>query len=163
MPLVLGGVRFDHPRGLAGHSDGDVLAHALVDAVLGAAGLGDIGSLFPPGDERFDPQWAYHALAWVLRDQGMLRKPEEAQHGVSLARQRFAHPRQIQEPDGLHYADEDRPEKAAVEHKRVLNEQLDRLGMTHVDIQWASRECVKENWPEAGSPCVRPTVARARA
>jgi 2-C-methyl-D-erythritol 2,4-cyclodiphosphate synthase len=49
-PLVLGGVRFDHPRGLAGHSDGDVLAHALIDAVLGAAGLGDIGSLFPSGD-----------------------------------------------------------------------------------------------------------------
>lgn len=53
VPLVLGGVRVDHPRGLAGHSDGDVVAHALVDAVLGAAGLGDIGSLFPPGDERF--------------------------------------------------------------------------------------------------------------
>jgi 2-C-methyl-D-erythritol 2,4-cyclodiphosphate synthase len=50
---VLGGVRLDHARGLAGHSDGDVLAHALVDAVLGAAGLGDIGSLFPSGDERF--------------------------------------------------------------------------------------------------------------
>jgi 2-C-methyl-D-erythritol 2,4-cyclodiphosphate synthase len=53
VPLVLGGVRIDHPSGLAGHSDGDVLAHALVDAVLGAAGLGDIGSLFPSGDERF--------------------------------------------------------------------------------------------------------------
>jgi 2-C-methyl-D-erythritol 2,4-cyclodiphosphate synthase len=53
VPLVLGGVRIDHPTGLAGHSDGDVLAHALVDAVLGAAGLGDIGSLFPSGDERF--------------------------------------------------------------------------------------------------------------
>jgi 2-C-methyl-D-erythritol 2,4-cyclodiphosphate synthase len=51
--LVLGGVRFDFDRGLAGHSDGDVLAHALVDAVLGAAGLGDIGSLFPSDDERF--------------------------------------------------------------------------------------------------------------
>ena len=50
VPLVLGGVRIDHPRGLAGHSDGDVLAHALTDAVLGAAGLGDIGSLFPSGD-----------------------------------------------------------------------------------------------------------------
>jgi 2-C-methyl-D-erythritol 2,4-cyclodiphosphate synthase len=53
MPLVLGGVTVDHSRGLAGHSDGDVLAHALVDALLGAAGLGDIGSLFPSGDERF--------------------------------------------------------------------------------------------------------------
>ena len=48
--LVLGGVRIEHPRGLAGHSDGDVLAHALTDAVLGAAGLEDIGALFPSGD-----------------------------------------------------------------------------------------------------------------
>lgn len=52
VPLVLGGVQFDHPRGLAGHSDGDVIAHALTDAILGAAGLGDIGSLFPSDDER---------------------------------------------------------------------------------------------------------------
>jgi 2-C-methyl-D-erythritol 2,4-cyclodiphosphate synthase len=51
--LVLGGVELEHPRGLAGHSDGDVIAHALTDAVLGAAGLGDIGSLFPSGDERW--------------------------------------------------------------------------------------------------------------
>src|SRR3954464_5633040 len=50
VPLVLAGVRIDHPRGLAGHSDGDVLAHALTDAVLGAAGLEDIGALFPSGD-----------------------------------------------------------------------------------------------------------------
>jgi 2-C-methyl-D-erythritol 2,4-cyclodiphosphate synthase len=53
VPLVLGGVAFEHPRGLAGHSDGDVIAHALTDAVLGAAGLGDIGGLFPAGDERW--------------------------------------------------------------------------------------------------------------
>ena len=51
--LVLGGVELDHSRGLAGHSDGDVIAHALIDALLGAAGLGDIGSLFPSGEERF--------------------------------------------------------------------------------------------------------------
>jgi 2-C-methyl-D-erythritol 2,4-cyclodiphosphate synthase len=53
VPLVLGGVSIDHPRGLVGHSDGDVIAHALTDALLGAAGLGDIGSLFPSDDERF--------------------------------------------------------------------------------------------------------------
>jgi 2-C-methyl-D-erythritol 2,4-cyclodiphosphate synthase len=47
VPLVLGGIRFDHPRGLAGHSDGDVITHALIDALLGAAGIGDIGTLFP--------------------------------------------------------------------------------------------------------------------
>ena len=49
--LVLGGLELDYPRGLAGHSDGDVIAHALIDAVLGAAGLGDIGGLFPSGAE----------------------------------------------------------------------------------------------------------------
>ncbi len=53
VPLLLGGVRFESPRGLAGHSDGDVVAHALIDAVLGAAGLGDIGSFFPSADERW--------------------------------------------------------------------------------------------------------------
>ena len=53
VPLVLGGVSIDHPRGLAGHSDGDVVAHALIDAILGAANLGDIGSLFPAGDEQY--------------------------------------------------------------------------------------------------------------
>lgn len=53
VPLVLGGVTVEHPSGLAGHSDGDVIAHALTDALLGAAGLGDIGALFPSGDERW--------------------------------------------------------------------------------------------------------------
>jgi 2-C-methyl-D-erythritol 2,4-cyclodiphosphate synthase len=53
IPLVLGGVTIDHPHGLIGHSDGDVVAHALTDALLGAAGLGDIGALFPSDDERY--------------------------------------------------------------------------------------------------------------
>jgi 2-C-methyl-D-erythritol 2,4-cyclodiphosphate synthase len=53
VPLVLGGVALEYPRGLAGHSDGDVVTHALIDALLGAADLGDIGSLFPSGDEQY--------------------------------------------------------------------------------------------------------------
>jgi 2-C-methyl-D-erythritol 2,4-cyclodiphosphate synthase len=53
-PLIVGGVRIPSERGLDGHSDADVLAHALGDALLGAAGLGDLGRHFPPGD----PAWA---------------------------------------------------------------------------------------------------------
>jgi 2-C-methyl-D-erythritol 2,4-cyclodiphosphate synthase len=60
--LVLGGVAIDFPRGLAGHSDGDVIAHALTDAVLGAAGLGDIGSLFPADDPRWHGADSLHLL-----------------------------------------------------------------------------------------------------
>jgi 2-C-methyl-D-erythritol 2,4-cyclodiphosphate synthase len=52
-PLILGGVTIPHPRGLAGHSDADAVAHALTDAILGAAGAGNIGQLFPDTD----PQW----------------------------------------------------------------------------------------------------------
>jgi 2-C-methyl-D-erythritol 2,4-cyclodiphosphate synthase len=51
--LLLGGVEVPHERGLDGHSDADVLAHAVIDALLGAAGLGDIGEHFPDTDERF--------------------------------------------------------------------------------------------------------------
>ncbi len=52
-PLILGGVAIQHERGLDGFSDADVMVHAIMDALLGAAGLGDIGQQFPPGDERF--------------------------------------------------------------------------------------------------------------
>lgn len=51
--LVLGGVEIEHTHGLEGHSDADALAHAVTDAILGAAGLGDIGTHFPPADERW--------------------------------------------------------------------------------------------------------------
>jgi 2-C-methyl-D-erythritol 2,4-cyclodiphosphate synthase len=67
VPLVLGGVRIDHPRGLAGHSDGDVLAHALTDAVLGAAGLEDIGALFPSGDPTFESADSIELLSEAWR------------------------------------------------------------------------------------------------
>jgi 2-C-methyl-D-erythritol 2,4-cyclodiphosphate synthase len=53
VPLKIGGLSIDHPEGLAGHSDGDVLLHAITDALLGAVSAGDIGSFFPPGDPRW--------------------------------------------------------------------------------------------------------------
>jgi 2-C-methyl-D-erythritol 2,4-cyclodiphosphate synthase len=53
VPLKIGGLAIDHPEGLAGHSDGDVLLHAITDALLGAVSAGDIGSFFPPGDPRW--------------------------------------------------------------------------------------------------------------
>ena len=51
--LILGGVEIEHERGLSGHSDADVLTHAVIDALLGAAGLGDLGTHFPDDDERW--------------------------------------------------------------------------------------------------------------
>lgn len=52
-PLVLGGVEIEHELGLDGHSDADVLTHAVIDAILGAGGAGDIGTMFPPEEERW--------------------------------------------------------------------------------------------------------------
>ncbi|HET9812264.1 MAG TPA: 2-C-methyl-D-erythritol 2,4-cyclodiphosphate synthase, partial [Sphingomicrobium sp.] len=74
-PVMLGGIAVPHHRGLAGHSDADVVLHAITDALLGAAGLGDIGEHFPPSD----PQWKGapsdrfldHAVA-LLRAQGAI-------------------------------------------------------------------------------------------
>jgi len=63
VPLRIGGMTIDHPEGLAGHSDGDVLLHAITDALLGAVAAGDIGSFFPPGD----PRWKNADSAIFLR------------------------------------------------------------------------------------------------
>ena len=63
-PLLLGGVRIDHPRGLVGHSDADVVLHAVTDALLGAAGLGDIGDAYPDTD----PAWRDADSARFLRE-----------------------------------------------------------------------------------------------
>lgn len=65
-PLILGGVRFDHPKGLMGHSDADVVLHALADALLGAAALGDIGEHFPDTDARFEGLDSSELLAQVV-------------------------------------------------------------------------------------------------
>jgi len=66
-PLVLGGVTFDGAHGLAGHSDADAVAHAVTDALLGAAGLGDIGRHFPPTDEQWKDADSLQLLARVVR------------------------------------------------------------------------------------------------
>lgn len=73
-PLVLGGVTIPHETGLLGHSDADVLLHAITDALLGAAALGDIGSHFPDTDARFRGADSAHLLAEAarrVRDQGL--------------------------------------------------------------------------------------------
>jgi 2-C-methyl-D-erythritol 2,4-cyclodiphosphate synthase len=73
VPLFLGGIELPNERGLVGHSDGDVLTHALVDALLGAAGQGDIGTLFPSGDPEWEGasslRFLEHAYA-VVREAG---------------------------------------------------------------------------------------------
>ena len=71
--LVLGGVAIEHPKGLAGYSDGDVLLHAVMDAVLGAANLGDLGSHFPSDDPRFagaDSQELLRQVGSKVREAG---------------------------------------------------------------------------------------------
>jgi len=71
-PLVLGGVEIPFDRGLIGHSDADVLTHAVVDAVMGAGGMGDIGTVFPDTDPQWDGADSIGMLSTVV---GMLRGP----------------------------------------------------------------------------------------
>ena len=66
-PLILGGVQIDHPRGLAGHSDADVVCHAVADSLLGAAGLGDIGEHYPDTDPRWQGLDSTRLLAEVVQ------------------------------------------------------------------------------------------------
>ena len=72
-PLILGGVNVPHPRGLAGHSDADVLLHAIADALLGALALGDLGAHFPDGDPRWkdaDSRVLLRQVASLVTDMG---------------------------------------------------------------------------------------------
>jgi 2-C-methyl-D-erythritol 4-phosphate cytidylyltransferase/2-C-methyl-D-erythritol 2,4-cyclodiphosphate synthase len=75
-PILMGGVAVPHPRGLAGHSDADVVLHAITDAVLGAAALGDIGQHFPPSDPRWkgadSARFLAHAAELVRSSGGMI-------------------------------------------------------------------------------------------
>ena len=95
--LILGGVDIPHERGLAGHSDADVLTHAVIDALLGAAGLGDIGRHFPDTDPRFagaDSLELLRSVVAALGDRGlaignvdvtvMLERPQLAPHREAI-------------------------------------------------------------------------------
>jgi 2-C-methyl-D-erythritol 2,4-cyclodiphosphate synthase len=95
--LVLGGVEIPHERGLAGHSDADVLAHAITDAILGAAALGDIGRHFPDTDPRYegaDSIELLRAAVGLAREQGwrvefvdatvMLERPKLLPHREAM-------------------------------------------------------------------------------
>jgi 2-C-methyl-D-erythritol 2,4-cyclodiphosphate synthase len=95
--LVLGGVEIPHDEGLAGHSDADVLAHAITDALLGAAGLGDIGQHFPDTDERWrgaDSMDLLRHVAGLVAERGfaiahvdatvMLERPKLAPHREAI-------------------------------------------------------------------------------
>jgi 2-C-methyl-D-erythritol 2,4-cyclodiphosphate synthase len=94
-PLVLGGIRIEHPRGLAGHSDADVVLHAVTDALLSAAGLGDIGEHFPdtdPAYKNFDSsrflERALHLLisrGWRVGNVGVTIFAEEPKLGPTKA------------------------------------------------------------------------------
>jgi 2-C-methyl-D-erythritol 2,4-cyclodiphosphate synthase len=96
-PLILGGVDIPNEEGLAGHSDADVLTHAIVDALLGAAGLGDIGQHFPDTDERFKDADSLELLRTVvvfLEDNGfrivhvdatvMMERPKLTEHREAI-------------------------------------------------------------------------------
>ncbi|HEU4635412.1 MAG TPA: 2-C-methyl-D-erythritol 2,4-cyclodiphosphate synthase [Edaphobacter sp.] len=68
VPLVIGGLTIEHPEGLAGHSDGDVLLHAITDALLGAVSAGDIGTFFPPSDPRWKGAASHIFLQTALEE-----------------------------------------------------------------------------------------------
>ena len=101
--LILGGVTIDHPLGLDGHSDADVLVHAVMDALLGAAALGDIGKLFPDTDERYrgcSSLWLLEQVGEALRRAGwrvgnidatiVAQRPKLAPHLMAM-RENIAH------------------------------------------------------------------------
>lgn len=93
--LILGGVTFDFERGEDGHSDGDVLLHAITDAILGAAGLGDIGSYFPPEDMKWKDADSADLLRTVMSDINAAHwKIENIDCVIKLERPKFLPKRQ---------------------------------------------------------------------
>ena len=87
-PLILGGVEIPHTLGLLGHSDADVLLHAIMDALLGAAGLGDIGKHFPDTDPQYKGISSMKLLSHVaelIREKALRNLNDEIPHGVAVA------------------------------------------------------------------------------
>jgi 2-C-methyl-D-erythritol 2,4-cyclodiphosphate synthase len=134
-PLLLGGIRIPSDRGLAGHSDGDAVLHAVADALLGAAGMGDIGELFPDTDPQFkdaDSRWLLSQVVQRVAAQGYrptcldliihAERPKLAEHKPAI-RQSLA------ELLGL--------EAQAVNVKAKTNEGLDAVGRGEAIACWA--------------------------
>jgi 2-C-methyl-D-erythritol 2,4-cyclodiphosphate synthase len=121
--LVLGGVRFDEATGLAGHSDADVVAHAAADALLGAAGLGDLGSLFPDTDPAFAGADSLRLLTEVAaRVRAAGWEPDNVDCAVVLEAPRLA-PHRVAMQEGLSAA-----VGASVTVKATRPERLGALG-----------------------------------
>lgn len=83
-PLMIGTVRIEHPEGLVGHSDGDVVAHALCDALLSAAGEPDIGAVFPPGDPAWEGASGARLLGLVMERLRARRAAVVNAHAVAV-------------------------------------------------------------------------------
>jgi len=134
-PLVLGGVRFQSDWGLEGHSDADVLAHAIGDALLGAIALGDLGAHFPPGD----PRWKDVSSIELLR---LIRAMVEGRGGrivnvdatVVAAAPRLAPMRDAMR---VHIAQALKIPGGQVSVKATTNEGLDALGRGEGIAAWA--------------------------
>lgn len=125
-PLILGGVEIPHHLGLLGHSDADVLTHAIVDALLGALSLGDIGHYFPPDD----PQWAGANSLLLLEQVNQLVRSQGWQIGnidsVIVAERPKLKPHLKAMRDRLAQTLALNPERIGI--KATTNEKLDALG-----------------------------------
>ncbi|MEA1929067.1 MAG: 2-C-methyl-D-erythritol 2,4-cyclodiphosphate synthase [Candidatus Auribacterota bacterium] len=133
--LVLGGMEIKHPRGLLGHSDADVLIHAICDALLGAAGLGDIGRHFPDNDERYRGIPSTELLedvAGKLRESGYFIENIDATVILQQPKLAFLMPRMEEKLASVMDIEEDR-----INIKATTNEELDAIGRGEAIAVWA--------------------------
>jgi len=134
-PLVLGGVRFESPWGLEGHSDADVLCHAIGDALLGSLGLGDLGTHFPPGDPKWKDASSLDLLSRIralLREQGASIVNVDA---TLVAEEPKLGPQR--EPMRANIARALRVDPSQVSVKATTNERLDAVGEKQGIAAWA--------------------------